>query len=70
MLDQCMEERNHYDVNLNFECTFSMKQNLNRHITAIHTEKKPFECETCDYSSSPKLQLNRQIRSTHEENLS
>ena len=37
-----------------------------KHITSGHEGKKPFECDTCDYSCSRKSHMNRHIASVHE----
>ena len=39
---------------------------MNRHITLVHEEKKPFKCSVCEYKYSESSNINRQIASVHE----
>ena len=43
-----------------------MQHLLNRHITLVHEEKKPFKCSVCEYEYSESSNINRQIASVHE----
>ena len=43
-----------------------LNANLNRHIDAVHKEKKKFKCTICDEVFSQKRALNRHIESVHE----
>ena len=45
---------------------FSAKQDLKRHIEAVHENRKPHKCSFCDYSCSQKNDLNTHIASVHE----
>ena len=45
---------------------FKTKQNLNRHVTSVHEEKKPFKCKICDAIFSSKQGMTRHIDSVHE----
>ena len=62
------------------ECSssFSTKYNLNRHIymfherkkrniASVHERKKPFNCETYDYSFSQKNDMTQHVSSVHEK---
>ena len=37
-----------------------------QHIAAIHEGKKPFKCDTCDYSCSEKGSMKKHVSSVHE----
>ena len=47
--------------------SFANKQNLKKHIDAVHEGKKPHKCLICDYSFSRKDQLKNHIDANHEE---
>ena len=46
------------------EYTASDKYSLSRHITEVHEGKKPFKCDTCDYSCYRKSLLTRYSMTT------
>ena len=36
-------------------------------VAAVHEEKKPFKCDSCDYHSSLKIHMKKHIALVHEE---
>ena len=47
--------------------SFSGKQNLNKHIAAVHELKKPFGCKICKKKFARKEKLNRHVLTLHEK---
>ena len=39
---------------------------MKRHIESVHEGKKPFKCETCEYTYSQKSHLNQHVAKVHE----
>ena len=37
-----------------------------QHVASVHEEKKPFKCDSCDYSCNRKINLKQHIVSVHE----
>ena len=46
--------------------SYSTRQNLNKHINAIHEKIKPFKCDLCDYACSQKSSMNSHKKHVHE----
>ena len=44
---------------------FPLKQNLNRHIEAVHEGKKPFKCDKCDVCFTQKSSMRTHISKIH-----
>ena len=43
------------------------KQTLKIHVESVHEEKKPYNCDICDYSFSRKGNMNKHVESVHGE---
>ena len=50
------------------EYASAAKQDLNKHIQAVHEGKKNFKCDICDTRFSRKDSMNRHISLVHENN--
>ena len=59
------ESKSHKCSVCDYSCT--QKQDLKRHIDAIHENKKPHKCSICDQSFSLKDSLNKHIEFVHEK---
>ena len=40
---------------------------MKTHFASVHEEKKPINCDICDYSCSQKRILNKHVAPVHEE---
>ena len=50
------------------DAVFTRNDNLKRHISSIHEEKKPsYQCQICNFCFTQKSKLNTHIRLIHEE---
>ena len=49
------------------EKSFSSKQDLNRHVSAVHDGRKPFQCPICFMEVSFQGNLRKHIREIHDK---
>ena len=45
---------------------FTNKQNLKKHVEAVHEGIKPFKCSVCDVKFANKQNLKKHIETIHE----
>ena len=46
---------------------FTNKQDLKKHVEAVHEGIKPFKCSVCDVKFANKQHLKKHIETIHEE---
>ena len=66
VLEKEIEELEKFSLQCeNCDKAFSTRSNLNKHVSSIHEEKKPFKCDICNYSFSQKGHLKTHVSSVH-----
>ena len=46
---------------------YENKGDMIKHVTSEHDDKRPFECELCDYRCSFKSNMNKHVTAVHEK---
>ena len=60
-----MRDKKHSNVNFAIKL-FSLKIDMNKHITSVHEDKKPFKCGLCNYYCSKKSSMYQHVAVVHE----